>query len=56
MSFLVLGVVIGAGLLFALVLFLMRRSRRSDGLLAEIESIERETANAKPPEENPQQN
>lgn len=56
MSFLVLGVVIVAGLLFALILFLLRRSRRSDGLLAEIEAIERETANAKSPEEKPQQN
>ena len=47
MSFLVLGVLIAAGSLFALVLFAIRRSRQPDnGLLAKIESIERETEHA----------
>ncbi len=47
MSFLVLGVLIAAGSLFALVLFAIRRSRQPDnGLLAKIETIERETEQA----------
>ena len=44
MSVIVLGVVISAGLLFALIISLLRRARGSDGLLAEIEKIEKETA------------
>ncbi len=47
MSLIVLGVVIGAGLVFALVISLLRRARRSDGLLAEIKKIEAETAKQK---------
>jgi hypothetical protein len=45
MSFVVLGVLIAAGSLFAVVIFAVRRLRRSDdGLLAKIEAIEKETA------------
>ena len=44
MSFIVLGVLIAAGSAFAVVLFFLRKLKRSDGLLAEIETIEKETA------------
>lgn len=45
MSFVVLGVLIAAGSLFAVVIFAVRRLRRSDdGLLAKIEAIEKEAA------------
>ncbi len=47
MSLIVLGVVIGAGLVFALLISLLRGARRSDGLLAEIEKIEEETSRNK---------
>lgn len=44
MSFLVLGVLIAAGSVFALLLFAWRKTRQPDnGLLAKIETIERET-------------
>lgn len=49
MSFLVLGVLIAAGSLFALVLFGLRKLRKSDdGLLAKIETIEKETQKTAP--------
>ena len=44
MSLIVLGIVIAAGSVFALLLFAIRKGRNKDGLLAEIENIERETA------------
>ena len=43
-SVLLLLLMVGAGLVLALILFLIRRRRGSDGLLGEIETIERETA------------
>ena len=52
MSLIVLGVVIAAGLLLGLLITLLRRTRSSDGLLAEIEKIEQETANSKEKQES----
>jgi hypothetical protein len=52
MSLITLGIIIAAGAVFALLLFLLRRGRSKDGLLAEIENIERETAKETPPEDS----
>ncbi len=45
-SVLLLGLMVVAGLLLAIVLFLFKRGRNRDGLLGKIETIEQETANA----------
>lgn len=54
-SVILLALAIVAGLVFSIVLFLIRRGRDSEGLLGKIETIERETANQTeanmPPEE-----
>lgn len=43
MSLIVLGVMIAAGSVLALMIFAFRKTRNSGGLLAEIENIEKET-------------
>ncbi|MFT5013089.1 MAG: hypothetical protein ACJAX5_003427 [Patiriisocius sp.] len=43
-SLLLLGAMVAAGLVFSIILFLIRRTTRRKGLLGKIESIEKEVA------------
>ena len=43
-SLLLLGAMIAAGLVFSVILFIIRRTTRREGLLGKIESIEKEAA------------
>lgn len=44
MSLLLLGAMVAAGLVFSIILFLIRRMTRRQGLLGKIESIEKQVA------------